>query len=95
MTLYSIDEPFQLVHADVANLELLGKSATHPKYCQLVVSRFTSKIYTYLMRSRRNLAKKTNKFYIDVAKIKQKKQEKTKGFGFTLIKNFNRTKLKS
>ena len=95
LTLYSIDEPFQLVHADVANLELLGKSATHPKYCQLVVSRFTSKIYTYLMRSRRNLAKKTNKFYIDVAKIKQKKQEKTKGFGFTLIKNFNRTKLKS
>ena len=79
LTLYSIDEPFQLVHADVANLELLGKSATHPKYCQLVVSRFTSKIYTYLMRSRRNLAKKTNKFYIDVAKIKQKKQEKTKG----------------
>ena len=47
------------------------------------------------MRSRRNLAKKTNKFYIDVAKIKQKKQEKTKGFGFALIKNFNRTKLKS
>ena len=64
MTLYSIDEPFQLVHADVANLELLGKSATHPKYCQLVVSRFTSKIYTYLMRSRRNLAKKQTSFIL-------------------------------
>ena len=79
MTLYSIDQPFQLVHADASKLELLGKSATHPKYCLLVVGMFTSKIYTYLMRLRRNLAKKLNKFYIDVAKKqKPKKPRKNK-----------------
>ena len=30
--LYSFDGPFQLLHADVANLELLGKSASVPNY---------------------------------------------------------------
>ena len=31
-TLYSMDGPFQLMHADTAKLEFLGKSATTPKY---------------------------------------------------------------
>ena len=30
--LYSFDEPFQLIHADVGNLEFLGKNATVQKY---------------------------------------------------------------
>ena len=40
-TLYSIDGPFQLVHVDVANLEFLGKLATHAKYCLLIVDVFS------------------------------------------------------
>ena len=32
-TLYRFDSLFQLLHADVANLEFLGKSAVYPKYC--------------------------------------------------------------
>ena len=73
-TLYSIDGPFQLVHAGVGNLKFLGKSATHPKYCLVVVDSFTSKIYTYLMRSRRLLAKILNEFYIEVAQKRNKKK---------------------
>ena len=35
-TLYSFNSPFQLMHADIANLEILGKSAT-VRYALLVV----------------------------------------------------------
>ena len=35
--LYSFDGPFQLIHADVGNLEFLGKSATTPRYVLLAV----------------------------------------------------------
>ena len=31
-TLYSFDAPFRLFHADVENLEFLGKNATFPQY---------------------------------------------------------------
>ena len=72
-TLYSIDGPFQLLHADVGNLKVLGKSKTHPKYRLVVVDLFTSKIYTYPMRSRSLFAKKLNKFYIEVAQNRNKK----------------------
>ena len=34
---YSFDGPFQLTHADVANLEFLGKSATIPCSALLIV----------------------------------------------------------
>ena len=67
-TLYSIGGPFQLVHADVANLKPLGKSVTHPKYCLLIVEVFSSKIYAYPMRSRRLLTKKRQKNYTEVSK---------------------------
>ena len=46
-TLYSFDGPFQLLHADVGNLELLGKSAADPKYCLLFVDLFISKVYVF------------------------------------------------
>ena len=35
-TLYSFNSPFQLMHADIANLEILGKSAT-VRYALLIV----------------------------------------------------------
>ena len=42
--LYSFDEPFQLIHADVGNVEFLGKSAKTPRYILLVVDLYSSKI---------------------------------------------------
>ena len=54
-TLYSFDGPFQLLHADIGNLEFLGKSATDPKYCLLFVDLFTSKVYVYHMKLRKSI----------------------------------------
>ena len=65
-TLYSFDGPFQLLYSDVANLEILRKSAGEFKYCLLAVDLFTSKVYTYPMKSRRFIAKNMNKFYEEV-----------------------------
>ena len=52
-TLYSFDGPFQLLHAAVGNLELLGKNATIPQYGLVVVDLYSSKVYVYPMRSRK------------------------------------------
>ena len=52
-TLYSFDGPFQLLHADVANLEFLGKSASVPNYALLIVDVYSSKVHVYPMRSRK------------------------------------------
>ena len=62
------DGPFQLIHAYVRNL---GKSATIPKYCLLLVNLFTSNVYVYSMKSRKSVAKKIEIFY-------KKVQEKNK-----------------
>ena len=43
-TLYSINAPFELFHADI---RFLSKSAVDPHYCLLYVGLFSSKIYTY------------------------------------------------
>ena len=68
-TLYSISKPFELLHADIADLRFLAKSAVDPKYCLLIVDLFTSKIYVYPMKNRSLLAKKLKLFY----DIKQKR----------------------
>ena len=44
-TLYSIGKPFQKVHADIADLRFLAKSAVDPKYALFAVDLFTSKRY--------------------------------------------------
>ena len=77
-TLYSIDGPFPLIHADIANLEFLGKSATHPKYSLFVVDMFTSEIYSYPMRLKRNLVKKLMSFILNLQKKKKKKKKRKK-----------------
>ena len=48
-TLYCFNIPFQLMHADIANLEFFGKSATVPKHALLTVDLFSSKVYVYPM----------------------------------------------
>ena len=73
-TLYSFQDPFQLFHADEGNLEFLGKSATDPKYCLLLVDLFTSKVYVYPMKSRKSILNKMETFYTDV-KNKRKGQK--------------------
>ena len=49
-TLYSFDAPFRLFHANVGNLEFLGKNATFPQHVLVLVDLFSSKIYTYPMK---------------------------------------------
>ena len=44
-TLYSFNDPFQLVHADVGNLKFLGKSATTLKYTLLAADLYSSEVY--------------------------------------------------
>ena len=71
-TLYSFHGPFQLVHADVGNLEFLGKNAIIPRYVLLVVDLYSSKVYVYPMHSRKQILQKMKLFY-DEVKNKRKK----------------------
>ena len=72
--LFSLQAPFDLLHADIGDLRFLGKSAADPKYCLLLVDLFTSKIYVYRMKNRSLIPLKLEKFYKDVAgKRKNKK----------------------
>ena len=64
-TLYSFDGHFQLIHADVGNLEFLGKNATTPNVL-LAVDLYFSKVYVYPMRSRKQILQNMNKFYDDI-----------------------------
>ena len=67
-TLYSISKPFELLHADIADIRFLAKSAVDPKYCLLLVDLFASKIYLYHMKNRSLLARKLKLFYEDIKK---------------------------
>ena len=65
-TLYSFDESFQLVHADVGNLEFLGSSAKTPRYVLLTVDLYSSKAYVYPMRSRKQILQNIALFYNEI-----------------------------
>ena len=64
--LYSISRPFEALHADIADLRFLAKSAVDPKYCLLIVDLFTSKSYVYPMKNRSLLAKKMEIFHNNI-----------------------------
>ena len=66
LTLYSFHELFEMLHADIADIRFLAKSAVDPKYCLLLADLFTSKIYVYLMKNRSLLAKNLGLFYNDI-----------------------------
>ena len=76
-TLYSINGPFQLCHADLAYLQFFSRSAVDPKYALVCVDLFTSKVYVYTLRTKNNLAKKLGDFYkeIDVMRTKNEKMQ--------------------
>ena len=73
-TLYSFTGPFELLHADIANLEFLGKSAADPKYCLVLVDLCTSKTYTYPMKNRKLAALKLENFYKEIREKRNNKK---------------------
>ena len=75
-TLYSFDGPLQLIQADVANLQFLGKSAITPNYALLIVDLYFSKVYVYPTRSRKQILQRLEQFYEEV-----QKKEKVKTCG--------------
>ena len=92
-TLYSFDGPFQLFHADVGNLEFLGKNATFPQYVLVLVDLFSSKIYTFPMRSRKQIRQRLEQFYEEVEskrKGKKMKLQVDQEFQQVRIKDLNK-----
>ena len=72
--MYRFDGPFKLLHADIGNLESLGKNATNPQYALVIVDLCSSKVYVYSMRSRKQILQKIKLFYDEVrAKRKGKR----------------------
>ena len=71
-TLYSFKGPFELFHADIADIRFLAKSAVDPHYCLLLIDLFSNKIYTYPMKKRLYLANKLEKFYQDTFEKREK-----------------------
>ena len=91
-TLYSFDSPFQLFHADVGNLEILGKNVTFPQYVLVLLDLFSSKVYTYPMKSKKQIRQKLEQFYRDVAnkgKGKKMRLQVDQGFQQVKIKDLN------
>ena len=78
-TLRSFDGPFQFVHADIASLEFLRKSATAPKYALLIVDLYSSKVYVYPMRSRKQLFEAFKKNSMMKYKKKERKKHEITG----------------
>ena len=73
-TLYSFDGPFQLLHADVGNLEFIGKIATFPQYVLVIGDLFSSKVYTCSIKSRKQILQKVRLFYDDVRNKRKDKR---------------------
>ena len=89
-TLYSFNAPFQLFHADIENLEFLGKNATFPQYVLVIVDLFSSKVYTYPMKSRKQIRQKLEQFYRDV-----KSKRKGKKMRLQVDQEFQQVKIKN
>ena len=83
--LYSFDAPFQLFLADVGNLEFLVKNAAFPQYVLVLVDLFSSKVYTYPMKSRKQIRQKLEQFHRDV-----QSKRKGKKWNYKLTKNFSK-----
>ena len=88
-TLYSFDGPFQLLHADVGNLEFLGKNATFPQYVLVIVDLYLSEVYTYQMKSRKQILQKIKLFYDEV-----KNKRKGKRMRLQVDKEFQQVRIK-
>ena len=65
-TLYSFNGPFQLLHADIADIRFFSKSAADPHYYLLFVDLFMQKTYTIPMTKRNLLKKNIALFYQEI-----------------------------
>ena len=88
-TLYSFHGPFQLLHADVGNLEFLGKNATFPQYVLVIVDLYSSKVYIYTMKSRKQILQKMKIFHDEV-----RSKRKGKHMRLQVDNEFQQVKLK-
>ena len=70
---YSKGSPL-LLHAEVGNLEFLGKNATTPQYALMVVDLYSLKVYVYPMRSRKQILQKMKLFYDEVRSKRKNKR---------------------
>ena len=68
-TWYSFNRPFELLHADIADIKFFAKSAADPHYCLLFFDLFTQKVYTFPMK-KRALLKNKMELFIKKYKIK-------------------------
>ena len=75
------------MHADIADLRFLAKSAADLKYCLLLVDLFTSKIYIYPMKNRSLLTKKLELFYNDVQSKRTEQMPLQRDLEFNQKKN--------
>ena len=87
--LYIFDGPFQLLHADAENLEFLGKNATFPQYVFVIVDLYSLKVYTYTMKSRKQILQKIKIFYDEV-----KSKRKGKRMRLQIESKFQQVKIK-
>ena len=82
-----------MFHADVGNLEFLGKNATFPQYVLILVDLFSSKVYTFPMRSRKQISQRLEQFYDQVEgkrKGKEMKLQVDQEFQQQKIKDLNK-----
>ena len=85
----------QLVHADVVDLNFFSKSVMAPKYCLLYVDLFISKVYTYGMKKKSQLADKLEKFYLEIADVRSYlKKEKRYRMHLQTDHEFNQNEIK-
>ena len=89
-TLYSFDGAFQLLHADLGNLEFLGKNATFPQYVLVIVDLFSSKVYTNSMKSRKQILQQLRTFCNDV-----RNKRKSKRMTLQVDNEFQQVKIKN
>ena len=91
-TLYSFNDPFQLLHADIADIRFFSKSAVDPHYCILFVNLCTQKIYTFPMKKRNLLKKKMQIFYEEVEHKRKERMRLQTDLKFQQneIKNLNK-----
>ena len=68
--LRTVGGPMQLIRVDVPDLNFFSKSAVALKYCLLCADRFSSKIYTYGIKRKSQLAEKLEKFYLELEQLR-------------------------
>ena len=78
-----------MLHADVGNLEFLGKSATIPQYGLVIVNLYSSRAYVCPMRSKKKILEKVKLFYEEV-----RSKRKNKCIRLQIDNDFQQVKIK-